>query len=590
MKEFSSQTGGRYTYIDDFLNLQELALAFSSIFDDCDNFILTGCEVVGDSITEGMVFLNGKLRAFNGLNGITQWPQYIYEINTTENTPYQTGGEKVGRNVWGCTAGATVPTTQTQLTGKVPQSIQITQADGGLRMQDAWLGKMALLLNPTSGTQTVKGTVTADILQALNTLTAKQKLNVDTAGGLGSLYFNGDTLVLESAPKTAGSRYKFTVSPSSGFQLFKDSTLYATFGEDNITFTRPLYVTRGDFGSLSLHSTHLFNTNTAGDEGALNINMLGLNGGTTAFRNTHIGNGKNMSVLSVIGKTKEVAIYGKLSLDTSVAEGLVLLAKTARTNASLQKYILWQDANKENIAQIGYTSAEDRIFYITNTLESINITGIDSVNIGPAIKENGVLLSNKYVLRTTYATDMAKKADAQYYYSKTEADRTFALLSGGLAQFVSNTKTKEKLCQEIGALTETALTPFVKKDQYLSDMANTEEQKKFIRQNIGAAGTGDFQPILKDTGWVKITGITGDLYARQIGNIVCVQGNLYLPHSGTAFTVPNNIDAPKYDVGYEASIPENHWSCKIEANKKACVVVRCSYCNHTAPISFTYMT
>ena len=46
MKEFTSQTGGRYTYIDDIMNLQNLALAFTSIFDECDNFIISGCQAV----------------------------------------------------------------------------------------------------------------------------------------------------------------------------------------------------------------------------------------------------------------------------------------------------------------------------------------------------------------------------------------------------------------------------------------------------------------------------------------------------------------------------------------------------------------
>lgn len=51
MKEFTSQTGGRYTYIDDIMNLQNLALAFTSIFDECDNFIISGCQVSGTSIS-----------------------------------------------------------------------------------------------------------------------------------------------------------------------------------------------------------------------------------------------------------------------------------------------------------------------------------------------------------------------------------------------------------------------------------------------------------------------------------------------------------------------------------------------------------
>ena len=48
MKEFASQTGGRYTYIDDIMNLQDLALAFASIFDGCGDFILnsaTNCVI-----------------------------------------------------------------------------------------------------------------------------------------------------------------------------------------------------------------------------------------------------------------------------------------------------------------------------------------------------------------------------------------------------------------------------------------------------------------------------------------------------------------------------------------------------------------
>lgn len=99
MKEFSSQTGGRFTYVDDVLNLQELALAICSIFDGCDNFIVSGCEVSGSTITPGIVYLNGKLRSFTGATDIQSWPQFIYEVNSTENIPYQSGGEKVGRNI-----------------------------------------------------------------------------------------------------------------------------------------------------------------------------------------------------------------------------------------------------------------------------------------------------------------------------------------------------------------------------------------------------------------------------------------------------------------------------------------------------------
>ena len=34
MKEYVAETGGRYTYADDILNLQELALSMTSIFSE----------------------------------------------------------------------------------------------------------------------------------------------------------------------------------------------------------------------------------------------------------------------------------------------------------------------------------------------------------------------------------------------------------------------------------------------------------------------------------------------------------------------------------------------------------------------------
>lgn len=45
MKEYIAETGGRYTYSDDILNLQELALSMSAVFDGCSDFIISGCEI-----------------------------------------------------------------------------------------------------------------------------------------------------------------------------------------------------------------------------------------------------------------------------------------------------------------------------------------------------------------------------------------------------------------------------------------------------------------------------------------------------------------------------------------------------------------
>jgi len=66
MKEYVAETGGRYTYSDDILNLQELALSLGAIFTDCSNFIVSGCEITGAKISPGYVWINGKIRRFEG--------------------------------------------------------------------------------------------------------------------------------------------------------------------------------------------------------------------------------------------------------------------------------------------------------------------------------------------------------------------------------------------------------------------------------------------------------------------------------------------------------------------------------------------
>ena len=58
MIEFSAQTGGRHTYVDDILNLQDLSLAINKMFDGCDNFVISGCEVNGVRISSGFVYIN----------------------------------------------------------------------------------------------------------------------------------------------------------------------------------------------------------------------------------------------------------------------------------------------------------------------------------------------------------------------------------------------------------------------------------------------------------------------------------------------------------------------------------------------------
>ena len=158
MKELIGLEGGRYTYLDDLINMQESALSFASIFMGCDNFVIGGCEVSGSSISEGYVFINGKIRKFSGATGISQWPQYIYEYNTVENVRYATETQKVGRNIYGCAIAAAIPTTPDTITQLSPEAITV-QSTGAINLKDAFFGKYALLLDQTAKSQIVKGVV-----------------------------------------------------------------------------------------------------------------------------------------------------------------------------------------------------------------------------------------------------------------------------------------------------------------------------------------------------------------------------------------------------------------------------------------------
>lgn len=589
MKEFSSQTGGRFTYVDDLLNLQELALAFSSIFSDCDNFIISGCEVENDTITPGVVFLNGKLRIFNGASGVTVWPQYIYELNTTENIPYQSGGEKVGRNIWGCVSGSTVPTSLTPLTNKIPQSIQIS-TEGGVTIKDIWFGKYALLLNPSSNMQIVNSNVTVNSLTSQSTVNAKERITVTKPAGAASLGFENSDMVLESSFENGAIKYRFLVSDSKkGFELYKNDVLIASFADSKITFTQPVSCQNLFVGSIAIQTGHIFNNSTDSDSGDISINFLGLNGKSEYYRNTHIGNGKNSVVLSVIGKTKTVNVRGELAVYGENTDNLTLHSQKGKTDMSLTNLLSWFDNTNEKMAYVGYATIGTQIFGIKNNVAAIKIEGVDYVDIAPYIKENGTLLSDKYVTQTSFTDALNKKIDSASTYSKIQADDRFAKLANGLGQFISSTKTKEVLCQEIGALTKNDLSSYPLKSNCLSDMATTDELKKKIRENIGAASAGDYQSKLKDTGWVHLT---QNLYARQIGDIVCIQGTMTVPHEGTVFTIPNNIDAPRHAVGFDGPTPSytGHWGCKIDAGSKICYVYRCNYHNISVPISITYMT
>lgn len=587
MKEFSAQTGGRYTYVDDIVNLQELSLAFASIFNNCDNFIISGCEISGTSISEGYVYINGKIRRFTGVSGITTWPQYIYESNKTETVAYASGSDKVGRNVYGCAIAKTVPSALDPLTGATPSFIKLTSG-GGLTMNDALFGKYALLLKSAAGQQTVSDIITFNNNVNVNgALTTKGRTSLVNGNAICQMYYSGGNLVIQSQV-AAGVVYRFVVTNGVGFQFYINDTVVYTVSSSRLATPLPIATPECVAGNIGVESSNIINKGHASDSACININMTGYNGGVDYYRNTYIGNGKGTAIIAITGSTGVVQINGRVNINATTVQGLILQCAHSKDNVALRKTVVWADSANNHIAYIGYNQTANNIFEIKNTIANITITGLEAVDLGPAIKENGVLLSEKYATNTNLTKVLETKANASAVYTTTQADTKFASKNGGFNQFAT-AHTKAQLRAQIEAVSASDMVNVhPTKANLLSDMATTEEKKAQIRQNIGAAKEGSYQAKLADTGWVYIT---SGLYARQIGNIVCIQGTVKTAHSGNVFTLPNSIDAPKYDVAFCTATDYNSpWTCKLPSGKKTCSIVYCNgACGKTISFSMTYM-
>lgn len=446
MKQFSAQTGGRYTYADDVMNLQDLALAINHIFDGCDNFVVSGCVVSGSSISSGYVFINGEFRKFDGKSNISSWPQYICENNFTENVSYASGTVKVGRTVYGCKVSASIPTEADPVTGVAPKYIKFTKT-GGVHMREAFFGKYALLLESANGPQNINGAVTfANGVTVNGLLTGTRGAAFNSGNNKAEFGWDSSDFSIKT---TVGSKtYKFAMTNADGFKFFVDDVAVLAVSSTGIT-TNLQFNTSGGLisGDVALIGSDFYNRGNQTDNGALNINMLGSNGGASFYRNTVIGNGKGKAVLSVIGSTGKVNVDGSMTITGS-------------------------------------------------------ITHATAVNLGPAIKENGELLSDKY-------------------YTKVNAKNDFPL-----------------------------------KSNLLSDMITTDAQKKTVRDLLNVYSKDEVEPKQYDSGWVDfyIDTVCGiNIKARQVGRIVLLQGTIT---ATTAFPgswshqgyVSSNLGKPDYEA------------------------------------------
>lgn len=491
MKHFVAGSGGRYVYSEDFVNLQELALSIKSIFDGCDNFVISGCTVSGSNISAGYVWLNGQIRHFSGASGF-QYPYYIYESNSYTSTEYKDEPNKTGCVNYLCAGGTSVPTENDAVTNLPPASITITSAYTP-RIQDKFFGKYSLILNTPSAKQTVgKEVEFSSMVTANQGVTANQPVSVvskATGYAIKSMFkANGQASVglwLNNALVT-----DIVMTSDGAVKVFKGSTEIASFTDSRMTVNKEFYAPKVRTSALAFSANEIFNETDTSDTGAVLVNFVGLNGGVTKFRDFSVYDGQKTRVLHVDGKNKALHIDAAIKA-SHTGDGLVLTNKSKNKSDAGLKNAIYLNALDGAIGSIGYADGLTNTFSITSVLGDILITPKAAVNISGILQVNGKNIADIYVNKTTYDTAIGKKVD--------KVDGM------GLSQESFTTVHKKKLDGIVFANVETNTDGLVnmsyvqglangrlEKDKNLSDLSN----KNTARANLGVYSTQEIVDML----------------------------------------------------------------------------------------------
>ncbi|MDR1503614.1 MAG: hypothetical protein LBT43_14305 [Prevotella sp.] len=414
MKEFIAETGGRYTYADDILNLQELTLSLTSIFDGCSNFIISGCEISGNDLSEGYVWLNEKVRHFSGAKGVS-FPYYIYEVNNYDTTAYAKEENKRGRVNYLSAGAKTIPDKNDSVTGLKPGFIEIKK-DYAPRFIDKFFGGYAVLLDTPFSKQTIKkelilagkflgekdieSKTALSVVNSANGYTLKNIVKNSGDGSVG-IYLNG-LLVNELVLHTDGS-----------FNFYKQDKLLAQLSGNGIKYASSSS-TISQTGAILLTGSHITNTEDNTDDGAVNVNYTGYKQGNTKYRNFNVYNGKSSSIpiFQVIGKDNSVITNGLLKVHNNGAGIELSNSGNLKSNKQLTNSIKWTDSASELIGFIGFYETNNYDLTLRNIIGNIKIHSLGYVDITGELRINGINIDTTYATKTLLNTELKKKVDA----------------------------------------------------------------------------------------------------------------------------------------------------------------------------------
>lgn len=411
MKEYIAETGGRYTYADDILNLQELALSMTSIFSNSSDFIISGCEYMGNDLTSGYVWINGKVRYFTGCKNATT-PYFIYENNENETVTYANEINKKGRLLYLCTGGTTIPEVTDRVTGKVPQYIEITPAYAP-RFAEKFFGKYAVLLDSPFSKQTIKkdlvlagklsvekdleSKTTISVVNEQNGFSIRNIIKTNGDASVGA-YLNG-LLINEIIIHTDGS-----------FSFIKQNRELAKITENGFLYTHTNGLT-SKVGSIYISDSSIVNYDDDTDNGSININTTSLNGGNTKFRNFNIYDGKQNTspIFQTNGKAKTVQVNGTFIINNSGNGAILYNTSYLKDNTALVNCYSWADSQGDKIGGIGYEDPSSFDIAIRNMIGNITIIPNSYVNIIGNLKINGKAIDDTYVTQQYFTTELKKK-------------------------------------------------------------------------------------------------------------------------------------------------------------------------------------
>lgn len=531
MKEYIADTGGRYTYVDDILNLQELALSMTAIFNACEDFIISGCEITGNAISSGYVWINGKVRYFEGCPSAA-FPYYIYEKNGTDTVVYAGDVNKKGRENYLCAGSSVLPSVKDTLTGKVPCLIEITKTYAP-RFLDKFFGHYAVLLDTPFSKQTIKKD-----LVVTGKLTTEQGLESKTAVCVVSpsgYSLNG--LVKQNGTASFGSYLngllisEICISTDGSVSFLKGGNELARMDENGMSYTHAS-CTSSRIGSLLIEKNSIVNVADATDEGSVDINTVRLNEEAGTFRDFRVFDGKQAAIplLHVKGKTKEVCVSGAFTV-----------AGKSITIASAESKILsYTDDEGTEVASIGFTSSQSTDFSLSNAIGNIELSPKESVNIAGDLKVNGTSLKDIYVNQKSFTDALAGKVNTvkgkqlstedftTNYRKKLDAISIGEIQTGGEG-FVTATQVKEALAKKLTASSNLSDVPDKKIARTSLDIYSREETGSlFLKMS------GNLQELVS-------------LTADEVNDLTAEEAAALKARKQTA--VRDNLDAEKKGTG-----------------------------------------